>query len=78
MSFFNSIPEPPLDPPEDTRRRVYSCAICGEDILEGDDYYDIPGFGKCCEGCIDDAKCYEAEFEGPDPDTDYDSRGEEV
>lgn len=63
-----NVPERPLDPPEDTRKRVYSCAICEGDILEGDDYFDIDGFGKCCETCIADAKRYDAEipYNGPD------------
>ena len=58
-----NIPEPPLDPPEDKRKRVYSCAICDDDIREGDEYYDLPKLGKCCARCIDDAHCYEAEVE---------------
>jgi hypothetical protein len=57
-----NIPERPLDPPEDTRKRVYSCAICGEEILEGDDYYDIPELGPCCEECIKTSKRYGAEL----------------
>lgn len=60
------IPERPLDPPEDTRKRVYRCAICEGDIREGDDYYDIPELGPCCETCIKDAKRYEAEPEYSD------------
>jgi len=57
-----------LDPPEDTRKRVYSCAICDHDILEGDDYYDIDNLGPCCEDCINDAKRYDAElpYYGPE------------
>ena len=62
MSYFN-IPERPLDPPEDKRACVYRCAICEEIIREGDDYYDIPGLGPCCEICIDDARRYDAEPE---------------
>ena len=58
-------PEPNLNPPEDTRRRVYRCAICGDDILEGDDYYDIYKLGPCCEACIEDSKCCEAELDYP-------------
>lgn len=62
MSYYD-IPERDLDPPEDRRRRVYSCAICEEAILEGDDYYDIPGLGPCCETCIEEARCLDAEME---------------
>lgn len=57
------LPDYNLDPPEDTRKRVYRCAICDEDILEGDDYYDIPKLGPCCEACIDDTRCYNAELD---------------
>lgn len=66
MRFSNNIPERPIDPPDDARRVVYSCAICNEAILEGDDYYDLPGLGMCCEECVSDAKRHEAEFEEPD------------
>lgn len=62
MNYYD-IPERPLDPPEDKRKRVYSCAICNEDILEGDDYYDVPTLGPCCETCIEDSKCYDAELD---------------
>ena len=57
------VPDYRLDPPEDTRRRVYGCAICEDDILEGDDYFDIPGLGPCCEGCIKDSKKYDASLD---------------
>lgn len=56
------LPDYRLEPPEDNRRKVYTCAICDEDILEGDDYYDIEGFGKCCTNCINEARCYDAEI----------------
>lgn len=64
--LFNYTPEPPLDPPEDTRKCVYRCAIDGCDILEGDDYYYIEGLGPCCTDCIEDSKRYDAE-----PDLGY-------
>lgn len=67
MSYYN-VPDRPLEPPADTRSRVYGCAICNAEILEGDDYYDIPGLGPCCEECIDDAKRLCAEL--PEPDYD--------
>ena len=60
------LPERPLDPPEDRRARVFRCAICNEGIMEGDDYYEIPGLGACCEDCIDAAKRYDAEPEYPE------------
>lgn len=58
----NYVPDYMLDPPEDKRKRVYSCAINGCEIMEGDDYYRIEGFGCCCEECIRDAKRYDAEL----------------
>jgi hypothetical protein len=56
-----NLPEPYLDPPEDTRRVVYVCALCEEPVYEGDDYYKITGLGVCCTNCIDDAHHYDAE-----------------
>ncbi len=65
---FRHTPEPPLDPPEDNRKVVFKCAIDGCDIMEGDDYFRIEGFGPCCEDCIRDSKRYDAELPcyGPD------------
>lgn len=39
-------PEPPM---------VYICSGCGEDIRDGDDYWDIMG-EQWCRECIDDAR----------------------
>ena len=64
MSSQN-FPERSLDPPESRRRKAYKCALCDARILEGDDYYDIPDLGICCEDCIEDFKRY-----GADPDED--------
>lgn len=69
MSFYD-VPERPLDPPEDKRKRVYSCAICGWPILEGDDYYEIPELGPCCETCITEARRYGAELDYPEREED--------
>lgn len=55
--------EMPVNPPEDRRKAVYSCAICGWGIFEGDDYYDLPKLGTCCETCISEAKKYGAELD---------------
>lgn len=55
-------PEPRLDPPEDERHIVYTCACCGEPIREGDEYWELCG-KHYCESCIDDAHHYEAERE---------------
>lgn len=67
---YNDIPELPLEPPESKRARVYTCVLCEEGILEGDDYYDIPDLGYCCKPCIDRAKCYSAEPEYPEWEED--------
>ena len=64
--------EGPINPPEDTRKPVYTCAICENPIYEGDDFYDIPDYGCCCTECIDDCKRYDAE---PD-DIFYELRNE--
>lgn len=69
MSYYD-IPERPLDPPEDTRKCVYRCAICEDPILEGDDYYEIPSLGPCCEKCIEDSRRHDAELDYPEPDYD--------
>lgn len=61
MNYYN-FPEAPINPPEDTRAVVYTCTLCDCEILEGDDYYDIEGFGPCCEDCIKDAKRHDAEL----------------
>lgn len=55
--------ERPLEPPEDKRKCVYSCAICDGDILEGEDYYDLPELGFCCEECIKGCKRWDAEID---------------
>ena len=62
MSYYD-IPERPLEPPESKRKRVFICAICTDDILEGDDYFQIPDLGPCCETCIEDSKRYDAELD---------------
>lgn len=40
---------------------AFKCELCDEAIYVGEEYYDIPGVGKCCKGCIDD--CHEDEAE---------------
>ena len=65
MNYY--VPDRNLEPPEDTRKKVYRCALCGEDILEGDPYYDlgdiVDGPGKFCESCIGDFRRSEAELD---------------
>lgn len=61
--YYASIPERPLTPPEDDREIVCSCAICGEDLLEGDEYYDLPKLGICCEHCVEDCHHYDLEYD---------------
>lgn len=34
---------------------VFVCSGCGDDIYEGDDYYDIMG-EQFCQDCIDDSR----------------------
>lgn len=46
-----------LEPEEDTRKACCTCDECGEDILDGDDMYQI-GRRTYCQSCIDDAHCY--------------------
>lgn len=65
MSYYD-IPERPLDPPEDDRAVVYRCRICEGKIREGDDYYDVPELGPCCEECIRESHRGCAELEYPD------------
>jgi hypothetical protein len=55
MSYYD-VPDYRLEPPEDTREVVYHCEICGTEILEGDDFYDIFKLGPCCEECVSDMK----------------------
>ena len=38
--------------PEYTEKPVCTCENCKEGIYEGDDYYNIPGYGDLCEDCI--------------------------
>lgn len=71
-------PEPSLEPPEPKLRVAYICEICEEPIYEGDEYYDIADFGKCCAECISDAHHYDAEAPGPDPDEAYEKMREEI
>lgn len=71
MNIYD-IPERPLDPPEDTRTCVYRCRICEGKIREGDDYYNVPGLGPCCEECIKESKRYDAEPDYPEYDPEVD------
>jgi hypothetical protein len=77
MSYFN-IPERPIEPPESTLRVAFECAICEKSIYEGDDYYNIPDLGNCCEECIDDCKRYSAEACDDGSDYYYDVAREEA
>lgn len=59
MSYWNNIPEPPLDPPEDVI--VGYCAYCGGEIYDGETVYRIDG-GLIHEDCLYDfAKEYFAD-----------------
>lgn len=46
-----------------SERVAFTCAICGEAVYVGEDYYDLPELGKCHEDCVKDCKRYEAEDE---------------
>lgn len=46
-----------LETTEDSCKVCCQCSVCGEDIYEGDDCYDI-GEMCICEACIDDAHHY--------------------
>lgn len=48
-------PCPPRCPNADPPKAVFVCSGCGDDIVEGQDYYDILG-EQFCEDCIYDAK----------------------
>ena len=39
---------------EEERNTVYTCDVCGADILEGDTFYDING-EKWCVCCVKNA-----------------------
>lgn len=43
------------NPPEDERHIIKRCIQCGEDIREGDYYYDIDG-EAWCEDCVKDCR----------------------
>ena len=44
-------------------KQAFTCALCDEAIYVGEEYYDIPGVGKCCTSCIADCHYDEAEDE---------------
>lgn len=48
------------EPPEP--RRCFDCDDCGEEILEGEEYYDFFNETFICENCISNYKC-EAVYE---------------
>jgi hypothetical protein len=61
MSYY--VPDAPLEPPITDLEEAFTCVICEGPIYVGEDYYDIPGVGKCCEECISDChrSCAEKE-----------------
>lgn len=52
---FNSALDRYLTEEPDEPRVVYECDMCGCEIYEGDDYYEI-GDTKLCEDCMGDCK----------------------
>lgn len=59
------IPEPNLDPPEDSRQVVCACLVCGREIRQMDEAYDfrnIPEIAGCiCDRCA--TRHYQMELE---------------
>lgn len=56
------------EPPEDTRRVFAQCEFCGEDIVEGDEYFDLSiptnyQFHHVCVSCMNNWHYYDAESE---------------
>lgn len=60
---YNNFPERPLEPPEDKRPVFAICPICDDEIRAGDEAWDIPNYGYCCERCIKDAHIIEVEVD---------------
>lgn len=56
-------------------KAVYACAWCGEDICDGDEYYELPNGDIVCADCIADCK-HTAEADEEDEDPWEDSRVE--
>lgn len=62
--MYEYIPEPNLEPPEDTREIIGQCRCCGEPIREGDSYYELDDYegGEMsllfCESCVDSSRRY--------------------
>lgn len=54
------VPDYMLEPPDDEPEVAFDCEVCGDPIYVGDDYYDLTGFGKVCEHCIEEARKYDA------------------
>ena len=50
-----NIPCIPRCPNAPEPRPIFICSGCGEDILEGDLYWDIMG-EQFCDSCIDEAR----------------------
>ena len=48
---------------EQRGRIAFRCELCDNEVFVGDEYYNIPGVGKCCTSCIDDCHQYDAEDE---------------
>ncbi len=44
--------EPPLEPPEP--EVVAKCSWCGEDICDGDGFYELPNDELVCDSCMED------------------------
>ena len=62
--MYEYIPEPNLEPPEDTREIIGYCRCCSEPIREGDTFYELDDYvgGETnlvfCESCVDSSRRY--------------------
>lgn len=50
---MDRVPDIRLDPPE--VKAVLNCDLCGDEIFEGDYYYDLNG-EVICENCVESAR----------------------
>lgn len=52
MPRCECVPDRPLSPPGDDRRKVYECNDCECSIMDGDGYYVVNGETYCDE-CVE-------------------------
>lgn len=66
MSWEQALDRYLTTPPECNEKPMYECCVCGSEIYEGDEYYEING-DIYCEECI------ESEFKKTAEALDYES-----